>query len=278
MTVYLPTLGGKQFWTDLRVTPAGWRVQRHVITGHCRLLDAADFRRAWGTFAECDAALCAHAPPAPPPAPGRPVVVLVHGLGRSRRSMRPMARVLCGHDFEALEFGYASTRAPVEHHADALASVVAGLSGFAAVHFVGHSLGNLVVRRYLAKRRATDRPSVGRVVMLAPPNAGSRLAARLRRNPAFLLGMGPAGQEIAEWTALSRTLATPADFGVIAGNCRSLNPLLRDPAGDLVVCVEETRLAGMADFREMDVTHTFLMRNQHVIRQTVTFLRTGRFD
>ena len=34
----LPTLGGMQFWGDV-THRAGWRVQRHVVTGHHRLLD-----------------------------------------------------------------------------------------------------------------------------------------------------------------------------------------------------------------------------------------------
>ncbi len=34
----LPTMGGKQFWSDVRWR-SGWRVQRHIWTGHHRLLD-----------------------------------------------------------------------------------------------------------------------------------------------------------------------------------------------------------------------------------------------
>ncbi|MGB0330618.1 MAG: hypothetical protein ACPGPE_02230, partial [Planctomycetota bacterium] len=46
----LPTLGGSQLWADLAVE-GGWRVQRHVWTGHARLLDRDDVRRAWGSEA-----------------------------------------------------------------------------------------------------------------------------------------------------------------------------------------------------------------------------------
>jgi hypothetical protein len=103
------------------------------------------------------------------------------------------------------------------------------------------------------------------------------LAARLRRNPVFLLALGPAGQEIADWTSLEKELATPADFGVIAGNCTAVgNPLL-DEEGDLIVTVEETKLAGMGDFVCLDATHTFLMRNAEVKRMAHRFLKTGRF-
>ena len=47
-----PTGGGKQFWTD-QFVHHGWRIQRNIYTGHCRLLDNKDFRRAWGTYQGC---------------------------------------------------------------------------------------------------------------------------------------------------------------------------------------------------------------------------------
>ena len=43
----LPTLGGLVFWNDLAEVN-GWRVQQNIITGHCRVLDEDNIRRAWG--------------------------------------------------------------------------------------------------------------------------------------------------------------------------------------------------------------------------------------
>ena len=89
-----PTLGGSQLWADL-AWDGGWRVQRHVWTGHARLLDEGDVRRAWGSKAACLAALRDHAG-----ALGNdegPVVVVLHGLWPTRRR-RPwtLARRSCG--------------------------------------------------------------------------------------------------------------------------------------------------------------------------------------
>ena len=46
--INFPTMGGTVFWNDL-AEEKGWRVQRNNITGHCRILDSEDVRRAWGT-------------------------------------------------------------------------------------------------------------------------------------------------------------------------------------------------------------------------------------
>ena len=43
----LPTLGVHVFWNNLAEVK-GWRQQQNIFTGHCRVLDPDDVRRAWG--------------------------------------------------------------------------------------------------------------------------------------------------------------------------------------------------------------------------------------
>ncbi len=45
--IVFPTMGGYVWWRDL-VNVNGWRIQQNSITKHCRILDPADYRRAWG--------------------------------------------------------------------------------------------------------------------------------------------------------------------------------------------------------------------------------------
>jgi hypothetical protein len=45
--INFPTMGGQVFWNNL-AEANGWRVQKNNITGHCRILDSDDVRRAWG--------------------------------------------------------------------------------------------------------------------------------------------------------------------------------------------------------------------------------------
>jgi hypothetical protein len=53
--------------------------------------------------------------------------------------------------------------------------------------------------------------------------------------------------------------------------------ILDDP-DDGKVSVDDTKLDGMSDFRVVEVSHAFIMKNDEVIALTRRFLRTGSFD
>jgi predicted alpha/beta hydrolase family esterase len=245
-----PTLGGMQFWSD-ELFFHHWRIQRNSITGHYRLLDEQDVRRAWGTFEQCRSALEGTKQREKLPAMTGKAVIVLHGLGRTRSSMNGIAQFLekTG-SFEALNVSYPSTIADIDNHAQSLARIIENLKEVSEIDFVAHSLGNLVVRRYLdaAKSAGGLDPRIKRMVMLGPPNNGAQLANALDHNLISREFIGVPGRELAEsWPKLSQHLATPQfEFGIIAGGKQDghgYNPLLSGD-NDMVVTVEETRLAG----------------------------------
>ncbi len=280
----MTTLGGKQFWGDELVFHS-WRIQRHVLTHHCRLIDPEDVRHAWGTFEECRAVLDRlRNERAIPPMRDR-VVLVLHGLIRTRSAMLPLANFLSEHmnSAEVVALSYPSTRANVAQHAAALAKVVENLGPeVTQIDFVAHSLGNIVIRHYLAdsiQRRGGVDPRLHRMVMIAPPNGGSLRAMEWSRNPLFKLVMGNPGQELSvRWEQLQQHLATPPfEFAVIAGakgdgiGWKSYLP----GDDDGCVSVSTTRLPGAADFVTLPVKHTFIMNDQRVQEAAARFLEHG---
>lgn len=276
-----PTWGGKQFWQD-ELFFHRWHIQRNVLTGHCRLLDGDDRRHAWGTFAECRNRLDQiRAQQKLPPMRGTGVVVL-HGLMRSSSTMDRFCEDLRqASGWSVFNVTYPTTRGSVDRHAAALAKVIETLEGIDQLHFVAHSLGNLVIRRFLAEDHRAADSRFQRMVMLGPPNQGARLAEMFGRNSLFDVVVGASGRQIArDWAALAAELATPRfEFGIIAGgrgDDKGYNPLLRED-NDLVVEVRSTRLPGAADFAVLPVLHTVMMNDATVRRYTLQFLQSGYF-
>ena len=260
--VPMPTMGGKQFWSD-ELFFHQWRIQRNVLTGHCRLLDGRDFRHAWGTYGECEAALdCIQRDRHLPKMHGRAVVVL-HGLVRSRSSMDSLCVCLQKGGYHVFNVEYPSTQQDIGQIAKSLRHIIDHLDGIDEINFVGHSMGNIVIRHYLGDlaseragqgktRRAgkSSLPRFGRCVMLGPPNQGARLAEVFADNGLFRQIAGDAGQQLGvNWPQLEKRLATPAfEFGIIAGGRggpKGWNPMLAGD-NDGVISVETAKLDGAA--------------------------------
>ena len=285
------TMGGKQFWTDLYVF-RDWRIQKNALTGHCRLLDDQDLRQTWGSYDHCLQTFQAiRRQRSLPPLKSR-AVVTIHGLGRTRQSMDPVGQAVLqaarvdDQPVEWINMSYASTRGDMTAHAEALDQVLRGLAGVEEVDFVAHSLGNLVIRRWLHLQTErqdppADLPRVGRIVMLAPPNGGAEMAQRLNENGLFHFVLGTSGTQLArEWELVQQKLTIPqTSFGIIAGDVqlpKDGNPLIEGP-DDLVVSVEETKLSGADDMYVGPFAHTYIMDQEKVHEAILRFLKHGYF-
>ncbi|MEM7205436.1 MAG: lipase [Planctomycetota bacterium] len=276
--VRLPTLGGLQFWSDV-FWYADWRIQENAFTGHHRLLDPDDWRRAWGTREACRAAFEAIRLEERVTLPADHLVLLLHGLGRTRGSLARLRRALAAAGFASAAVGYPSTRQSIEEHAAGLSGLLDALDGVKRVSFVTHSLGGIVARHTLATPAAwQQRIEVGRLAMLAPPSHGSSLADALREFLPFRLIAGPSGQELttAEFDAVPMPTCR---FGIVAGgrgDGRGWNPWVPGD-DDGVVGVDEARLPGAEDFTMVSGLHSFLMNDPDVVDAVVRYLTTGGF-
>lgn len=209
-------------------------------------------------------------------------VVLLHGMGRTTRSMQKIEKLFLANGFQVVNVAYPSTREPIETLAnqylgDAL-TTRCNQPG-RKLHFVTHSLGGIVLAYYLQNHALSNR---GRVVMLCPPNQGSEFADRWRNNAVYRFVTGPAGQQLgaAPSSLPNRLGAVTFELGVIAGD-RTIDPLtsmLIPGADDGKVAVARTKVAGMKDFLVVHQTHTFIMRDHEVINQALFFINNGFFQ
>ncbi|HEX8298032.1 MAG TPA: hypothetical protein VF594_02635, partial [Rubricoccaceae bacterium] len=125
------------------------------------------------------------------------------------------------------------------------------------VHFVGHSLGGIAIRWMLAHERPAR---AGRVVLLAPPNQGSRSADRFAPFVGRLLR--PMRDLRTDSGSVVRQL--PQEPGVPV--------LIVRAARDGKVSAAETRLDGAVSEAVVGGGHTYVMMRPSAMRLVEQFL------
>jgi pimeloyl-ACP methyl ester carboxylesterase len=277
----IKTAGGTQVWTD-HLYREGFRIQQNSLTGHWRLLDPSDVRQAWGTRQQCQLGLD-QLKPQTTPTDGQPkhTVILLHGLMRTQHSMKNLGTKISETEpVDVIRFSYASTRASIGDHAVALRAVMENLPADTQFSFVGHSMGNIVVRHLVGDLQQNDPhgilPRCKSMVMLGPPNQGAAIARRLAPTGLYGIVTGKGGMELgANWNEFVKKLATPPfPFMIIAGDRSEAtiqNPLVAG-SSDFVVSVEEAKLDGCEKFETVPVLHSFLMDDPTAMKLAVDFI------
>lgn len=207
---------------------------------------------------------------------GPALAILVHGLWQSGLELFVIRRRLqADGSLRALFFSYPTVVGTMSNHVRRLIDCARAHKA-EQLHFVGHSLGGLVVLRAL---EVTDDLPPGRAVLLGSPLQGSRTAQSLARLPfgRTLLG-GALTQECIDWSP--REWSGRREVGVIAGSMGfGVGRLLAnlEEAHDGTVMVEETRLPGAKDHLVVAASHTGLLLSAQVAEQTKHFLEHGVF-
>jgi pimeloyl-ACP methyl ester carboxylesterase len=145
------------------------------------------------------------------------------------------------------------------------------------LHFVGHSLGGLVIYRFL--ERFPQQPP-GRVVFLGTPSVASRAAVQAAHIRLVATAMGRSVQDEL-LRPRDRRWNADRQLGIIAGT-RPLGfgqILARfDEDCDGTIGVSETQLPGATEHITLHVSHLGMLVSSRVARETGAFLQEGRFS
>lgn len=204
-------------------------------------------------------------------------VVLVHGLWYGSWSMASLARRLRRAGHALRYFTYRSTTADLAGNADSLAQFVRG-SNATRVHYVGHSLGGLVILQMLCNEPLLP---PGRVVLLGTPLRGSAVVRNLARFPPAQALLGQAADSLSRgFSDIRREGTEGREIGMIAGTRPfGLGRLLGQSAdaSDGTVALDETRAPFLHGHVSLAASHTGLLYSTEVARQVCSFLDSGRF-
>lgn len=219
----------------------------------------------------------AHVPAgaAPPADDARDAVVVVHGLWMPGWETLLLRRRLEAAGYSTYQFVYPTVGCGLDENAARLAEFAARLPG-RRVHFVGHSLGGVLILKLFEHGPL---PRAGRIVCLGSPLTGTHAGRVL---DSFALGRRVVGRCIRDLLECGgcSPWSGACELGIIAGDVplgfgRLLGGLEKPHDG--TVSVSETRLAGATDHVVVHCTHMSMLWSPAVVEQVRRFLRDGSF-
>ncbi|HHF2969525.1 TPA: triacylglycerol lipase [Vibrio diabolicus] len=201
-------------------------------------------------------------------------IIILHGLYMHGLVMQPLSQKLRKLGYETQVLSYNTVAIDESSLFD---SIDHSLNPVTTNVLVGHSLGGLMIKRYLANRKPSAN-LISHVVAIGSPLKGASIVGRIQDlGLGAILGNSPhhgLNKHDDAW-------GFPQKLGSIAGTMPiGARPLLirnDNTMSDGTVTVEETRLDGMQDHIEVKQTHTSLIYNTFVPQQIDHFIRTDYF-
>ncbi len=206
-------------------------------------------------------------------------IIILHGIAKSNKHMKKLADYLRREGFDIINLSYPSTSYKIEDLIEIINKKISERAKETKrIHFVGYSMGGLIVRALIHKYNYQN---LGRVVQLAPPNQGSEVADFVKNFWLYKKIFGPAGKQLITDQGAIKHLFGKVNYelGIIAGNA-TIDPIssaIIKRENDGKVAVESTKLEGMKDHVVINVSHSFFPSNKKVQEQTLHFLKNGNF-
>lgn len=199
------------------------------------------------------------------------IVVTVPGLLAGRHSMRRLTAGLREAGYATRHWRYPSLRGSMVHHASELSRELRDLArspDIRAIHLITHSMGSVIARAAIHESGLETHwaAKVGRMVMMAPPNGGSRLTR---------IPLGPFASSFPQLCELSEA---PDSYVRRLPSMRRMSVGVIAAAHDFIVAIDATHLAGQCDHAVLSTTHQRLISHPAAIEISIRFLQIGLFD
>ena len=204
-------------------------------------------------------------------------VVLVHGFFRQGRNMRYLARKLESRGYNAFVPTLPTTFRNVRECSESLAEMIEkNVPGDGVVHFVGYSMGGLVIRDYLSRKVVEG---LGRVVLIGTPNGGSPYANLLLEIPLSRQVLESLPDLAEPGPDIGPPLNVPApEIGIVIGTRPDfVRKLLLPGEHDGIVPAESVRRIAAGGEMLVPCPHEWLHWRTDTAEGVASFLETGRF-
>lgn len=206
------------------------------------------------------------------------LVVLVHGFNKGPRDMRYLADYLQQQGYKTVSVNLPTLFGSIE---DCVAALDKQLSYYhqqgATFHFVAHSMGGLVVRRWW---QLYTKHQPAHSVFIATPHKGSALASFAIKIPGYGLLFKPVHALLPDAGFAPRCEAPPNNLGLIAGtkSFGLLTPIWLKEPNDGRVEVAAVICEDADASIELPFNHKQIHHRPETAHQVTHFLKHGVFN
>jgi len=190
-----------------------------------------------------------------------PLVMLLHGQARTSVSMWKAESFLEDNGLLTDNWNYDGFFSSIDQLGDELVARINERKKnepSRPIYFLTHSLGGIVVRQALSKWETTEQ---SRVVMLAPPNQGAKVADKF--SPWISWFLRP----------MSQLTTGPDSFIANIPRMKSAKTLVIRAKDDILVSQEETLLPEAEGYDEVDTGHTTILWDDQALNKAVQFFK-----
>jgi hypothetical protein len=190
-----------------------------------------------------------------------PLVMLLHGQGRTSISMWKAESFLEEHGLQTDNWNYDGFFSAIDELGNELVQRIdqrRNESPQRPVYFLTHSLGGIVVRYALARMNGMEQ---ARIVMLAPPNQGARMADRFSPWLSWLL------------RPMAQLTTGPNSFIAGIPALKTPKTLIIKAKDDYLLDNEETLLPEAEGYEEVETGHTSILWNEQALNRAVQYFK-----
>ena len=275
------TLGGNSNWEDIFFYQK-WRIQRHIGATGYRLLDPWDISRKEGSFEECRKKFVDYIEAYQLSRQKGHMVVMLHGLGDTKKIFRPLWRAVTSKGFLAAAINYPSNKNNMDTIVKQLDFFLNHLEDVNEVSFVTKGVSCLILRELFDLPSPwKDRLSIKKVLFVNPANTGSDVISWFAGFKFFRWIMGPLSREV----SAQRATSVPKISSNIEQGAILCDSILKKIAKFITKPFEGTPIEGEIS-EENYITKTIFVdnckvnvfNNENVVEKCVNFLEKGKFN
>lgn len=205
------------------------------------------------------------------------LIVLVHGFFRTPGDMVFLDVFFRSRGFEVFAPALPTTFGSLEECTVKLEQKFSGIrEHYDRIHFVGHSMGGLIIRLFLSRNRVEN---IGRCVLIAAPNRGSEFVDAVAWFRPLMFLMPPLREFRPDGVSIPPPLNNPPpEMGAIAGNGGGLFlGRFMKKENDGRVTVDSVSFQGMKDFLVLPYNHDEIHHRRETAGYILRFLKEGTF-